>query len=179
MRDYQPNKKNNPYWMEKSVYRRVLAFVRDYDRMVRDYHEILHETAASDGQPKTHAPGDPVERKIERMDAIWGDIRAIEIALMEVPPEYRSPVMRKVITDKWPVNVPAGKNLPGYWKKRFLYRVAKKQAIHRIIGTRGKKSSGIIKTLKERPGNWSLYFLHGQVQVPGKTAHRGGKEAGK
>ena len=126
MRDYQPNQKNNPYWMEKSVYRRVLAFVRDYDRMVRDYHEILHETgAASDGQPKTHAPGDPVERKIERMDAIWGDIRAIEIALMEVPPEYRSPVMRKVITDKWPVDVPAGKNLPGYWKKRFLYRVAK------------------------------------------------------
>ena len=49
MRDYQPNQKNNPYWMEKSVYRRVLAFVRDYDRMVRDYHEILHETAASDG----------------------------------------------------------------------------------------------------------------------------------
>lgn len=126
MRDYQPKQKNNPYWMEKSIYRRVLAFVRDYDRMVRDYHAILHETGvSSDGQPRTHVPGDPVERKVERMDELWGDIRVIELALMEIPQEYQKPVLRKVITDKWPVNIPAGKNLPGYWKKRFLYRVAK------------------------------------------------------
>ena len=51
--------------------------------------------------------------------------RVIELALMEIPQEYQKPVLRKVITDKWPVNIPAGKNLPGYWKKRFLYRVAK------------------------------------------------------
>ena len=36
---------------------------------------------------------------------------------VEIPPEYQKPVLRKVITDKWPVNIPAGKNLPGYWKK--------------------------------------------------------------
>ena len=66
MRDYQPHK-NNPYWLPNTLYRRVLVTVRDYDRMVTEYKEIVHETASGDGQPRSSFPGDPVERKIERM----------------------------------------------------------------------------------------------------------------
>lgn len=129
MRDYQPKQKN-PYWLERSVYLRVLALVRDYDRMVRDYQAMLYEGgAAQDGQPRAHIPGDPVERKVERMEVLWQDIHAIESALMSVPPEYRKSVLHKVISDKWPVDVPVGKNLPGYWKKRFLYRVAENKRL--------------------------------------------------
>lgn len=123
MRDYQPHK-NNPYWLEPTVYKRVLSVVRDYDRMVRDYNNILHETASGDGQPRSSTPGDPVERKAERMDRLWQDIHAVELALVRVPEQYQKPIMQKVKDDYWPANVPIGKNGPGYWKKRFLYWVA-------------------------------------------------------
>ena len=125
MRDYQP-KQNNPYWMEKSVYRRVLAFVRDYDRMVRDYHAILHETSTpSDGQPRAHIPGDPVERKVERMDVLWQDIRAVEMALVNVPAEYRQGVLGNVCNGGWPVDIPAHHKTWLYWRQRFLFFVAR------------------------------------------------------
>lgn len=124
MRDYQP-KQNNPYWMEKSVYRRVLAFVRDYDRMVRDYHAILHETAASDGQPRSSVSGDPVERKVERMDVLWHDIRVIDLALENIPEEYRDGVLDNVRYGGWPVDIPAHHKTWLYWRQRFLFYVAK------------------------------------------------------
>lgn len=123
MRDYQPHK-NNPYWLPNTLYRRVLAVVRDYDRMVEEYKEIVHETASGDGQPRSPVPGDPVERKVERMDRLWQDIRAIELALARIPKDLQKPIIQKVKTDHWPMDVPIGKNGPGYWKKRFLYWVA-------------------------------------------------------
>ena len=36
MRDYQP-KKRNPYYLEHTLYRRVLALVRDYPRMTAEW----------------------------------------------------------------------------------------------------------------------------------------------
>ena len=125
MRDYQPNQKHNPYWMERTVYKRVLALVRDYDRMVRDYREILQESAPSpDGQPRSHRPGDPVARRVERMDALWQDIRAVEAALIRIPAEYRKGVMDNICKGGWPVNVPAHINTWSKWRRRFLYFVA-------------------------------------------------------
>lgn len=124
MRDYQPHK-NNPYWLERTVYNRVLAVVRDYDRMVRDYNEILHETAAGDGQPGSNTPGDPVARKAERLDRLWEDIRAVEMALIRIPPEYREGVLRNIQYGGWPVDVPAHLNTWSKWRRRFLYLVAK------------------------------------------------------
>ena len=46
MKDYQP--RIEPYRLERSVYRRVLAVARDYERMVRDYRDSLY-TAPSTG----------------------------------------------------------------------------------------------------------------------------------
>ena len=125
MRDYQPHK-NNPYWLEPTIYRRVLAVVRDYDRMVRDYNEIIHETAAGDGQPGSNTPGDPVARKAERMDRLWEDIRAVEIALIQIPPEYRDGVLRNIRYGGWPEDVPAHRNTWSKWRRRLLFLVAEK-----------------------------------------------------
>ena len=125
MRDYQPHK-NNPYWLERTVYNRVLAVVRDYDRMVRDYTEIIHETAAGDGQPGSNTPGDPVARKAERMDRLWEDIRAVEIALIQIPPEYRDGVLRNIRYGGWPKDVPAHRNTWSKWRRRLLFLVAEK-----------------------------------------------------
>ena len=125
MRDYQPHK-NNPYWLERTVYNRVLAVVRDYDRMVRDYNEIIHETAAGDGQPGSNTPGDPVARKAERLDRLWEDIRAVEMALIRIPPEYRDGVLRNIQYGGWPSDVPAHYKTWLYWRKRFLFFAAEK-----------------------------------------------------
>lgn len=123
MRDYQPHK-NNPYWLPPTLYRRVLSTVRDYDRMVEEYKELFHETATGDGQPRSSLPGDPVERKVERMDALWQGIRAIEMALIRVPSEYRQGVLQNIQSGGWPVNVPAHYKTWLYWRKRFLFFVA-------------------------------------------------------
>ena len=126
MRDYQPHK-NNPYWLEPTVYRRVLALVRDYDRMVRDYNSILHETGGvSDGQPRAASPGDPVSRKVERMDALWSDIRAVETALIQIPAEYRQGVLNNIRAGGWPADVPANRKTWSKWRCRFLFYAAKK-----------------------------------------------------
>lgn len=123
MRDYQPHK-NNPYWLEPTVYKRVLSVVRDYDRMVRDYKNILQETPANDGQPHATTPGDPVERRVERMDRLRSDIRAVEMGLIRVPAEYRKDLLKNIQEGGWPVDVPAHYKTWQYWKKRFLYFVA-------------------------------------------------------
>lgn len=123
MRDYQPHK-NNPYWLEPTVYKRVLSVVRDYDRMVRDYNNILHETASGDGQPRSSTPGDPVERKAERMDRLWQDIHAVELALMCIPAEYQQGVLKNIQNGGWPADVPAHRNTWSKWRRKFLYVVA-------------------------------------------------------
>lgn len=123
MRDYQPHK-NNPYWLPNTLYRRVLVTVRDYDRMVEEYKELFHETASGDGQPRSSSPGDPVERKVERMERLWNDIRAIEMAMIRVPSEYQQGVLRNIQDGGWPVDVPAHLNTWSKWRRRFLYWVA-------------------------------------------------------
>lgn len=123
MRDYQPHK-NNPYWLPNTLYRRVLVTVRDYDRMVAEYKEIVHETTSGDGQPRSSFPGDPVERKIERMDRIWQDIRAIENALIRIPTEYRQGVLQNIQYGGWPADVPAHYKTWLYWRQRFIFWVA-------------------------------------------------------
>ena len=123
MRDYQPHK-NNPYWLPNTLYRRVLDTVRDYGRMVEEYKELFHETASGDGQPRSSSPGDPVERKVERIERLWNDIRAIEMAMIRVPSEYRQGVLRNIQAGGWPVDVPAHLNTWSKWRRRFLYWVA-------------------------------------------------------
>lgn len=125
MRDYQPTR-NNPYYLPKTLYKRVLSTVRDYDRMRREYLELLHSSGRpADGQPRGNEPGNPTADRVQRLDKLWGELHAIEQALMVVPEEYRMAVLDKVRYDRWPTDKPVGKNLPGYWKSRFLFRVAK------------------------------------------------------
>lgn len=122
MRDYQPKK--NSYYMDKTVYKRALAVARDYERMRRDYNDLLYGTSRSDGQPRGGVPSDPTALKAIRMEALRRDMWAIEDAIQTVPPEYRKAVMCKTIHDVWPPGTPTGKNLPTYWKQRFLHKLA-------------------------------------------------------
>lgn len=125
MRDYQPTK-NNQYRLPKTLYKRVLATVRDYDRMLLERESILLASPAPpDGLPRGCKTSDPTADKAVKLDAIDRCLHAVDQALIQVPEEYREAIMQKILTDAWPIKCVVGKNLCGYWKSRFLYHVAR------------------------------------------------------
>lgn len=125
MRDYQQTK-NNPYQLPKTLYKRVVAVVRDYDRQKDRCIDIIHQASASlDGQPHGNGVGNPTETKAIQLEELSKELAAVERALTRVPAEYREAVFCKVKYDRWPRNVPVSTNVPTYWKSRFLYYVAK------------------------------------------------------
>ena len=90
MRDYQP-KKQNPYHLPHTLYRRVLALVRDYPRMVQVREAIIYESPENAGGRSSM--GRPTENKALRIETLSDDIRAIERALDKIPREYRQGVL--------------------------------------------------------------------------------------
>ena len=125
MRDYQPAK-NNQYRLPKTLYKRVLATVRDYDRMLLERESILLASPAPpDGLPRGCKTSDPTADKAVKLDAIDRCLHAVDQALMQVPEEYREAIMQKIITDAWPITVPVHRSTASYWKTRFLYYLAK------------------------------------------------------
>nr|DAG48472.1 MAG TPA: hypothetical protein [Caudoviricetes sp.] len=109
MKDYQP--RIEPYRLEHSVYRRVLAVARDYERMVRDYRDSLY-TAPSTGL------------RARRREQLARDIDAVERALGTVPEEYRKAVMYKLTRDVWPRGTVTEQRTLYRWRARCLYALA-------------------------------------------------------
>lgn len=93
-RDYQAWK-NNPYLLPRSLYRRVLALIRDYDRMRAEVEELILASPNPEGI-KGGGPGDPTARAAERIEKIQTDIRAIEVAFRMMPAEYRAGVFDSI-----------------------------------------------------------------------------------
>jgi len=123
MRDYQP-KTNNPYILPKSLYRRVLAVIRDYDRQKEKMQSILFDTPNNDGI-RSGKIGRPAEDAALRIAQHAGDVELIDKALLIIPEEYR-----KGIFD----NIRYGTHFPDVasyrtwlrYRQRFIYEVAKK-----------------------------------------------------
>lgn len=122
MRDYQA-KKRNPYYLEHTLYRRVLALVRDYPRMVQMRESIIYESPEGAGGGRV--PGKPTESKALRMATLSDDIRAIERALDKIPREYRQGVMDNVLCDRRMDDLPGARSTWSRWRGRFLWHVAK------------------------------------------------------
>ena len=121
-RDYQA-KKNNPYRMPRSLYRRVLALIRDYDRMRVEVEELILASPNPEGI-KGGGPGDPTARAAERIERMQSDVRAIEQALKKIPPEYRKGVFNSVRYYRaFPVD--ADRTTYARHKQKFVYFVAK------------------------------------------------------
>ena len=120
-RDYQA-KKNNPYRMPRSLYRRVLALIRDYDRMRVEVEELILASPNPEGI-KGGGPGDPTARAAERIERMQSDVRAIEQALKKIPPEYRKGVFNSVRYYRaFPVD--ADRTTYARHKQKFVYFVA-------------------------------------------------------
>lgn len=124
MREYQV-KTSNPFWLPKAVYYQALYAVRDYDRLSKEYQEILFESAPSaDGQPRSTKIGNPTEYKAQRLAEVSEKLDAIERALEKLPEEYRKGVFDNVRKGAAYPYV-AGRETWGRHRRRFLYHVAK------------------------------------------------------
>lgn len=124
MQDYQ-RKKNNPFFLPRTLYRRVMSVIRDYDRQIEEVDEILFGTAHSDVTVSGGIAGKPTEAMAIRLSKYARDIDAVEKALEKIPEEYRAAVFD---------NIRYGKRFPDTahyntwlrWKQRFIYLVAQK-----------------------------------------------------
>ena len=90
------NKRNNPYILPQSLYKKMFYTVRDYERTKAEYQNILYETPVSDGIPGKGNVSDQTARKAMRREILFKQLEAIEQALMCVPPEYRRGVMEYI-----------------------------------------------------------------------------------
>lgn len=123
MRDRQPVK--NPYYLPNSLYRLMLATVRDYDRLCEERDDILYGSSANDGMPRGTDVGRPTERMAERLERIGGNIDAIDKALKQIPQEYRMHIFDNVrYGQPYPLDY-AGAATWSRWRVKFLYFVAK------------------------------------------------------
>lgn len=123
MRDYQAQK-NNPYYLERTLYRATLAVIRDYDRLRAEYDSILSASPAPpDGMPRSTKISDPTGRDAVRRAEMSRKLRAVEDALSCVPEEYRRGVWESAAYYK---RYPDDADRTTYWryKARFIYNVA-------------------------------------------------------
>lgn len=122
MRDYQ-RKLKNPYRLPKTLYRRVLAVVRDYERQRKEINDILYGTNEHDGI-SSGIPSKPTESAAIRLLQYQTDVDAVEQALETVPKEYQRGVFDNIcFGDKFPLN--ADISTWARWKAKFIYEVAK------------------------------------------------------
>lgn len=136
-RDYQA-KKNNPYRMPRSLYRRVLALIRDYDRMRAEVEELILASPNPEGI-KGGGPGDPTARAAERIEKIQTDIRAIDVALRMMPAEYCAGVFDAIrYYKKFPID--ADRSTYARHKQRFVWDVAHNLGLVDQVATPGKKT---------------------------------------
>lgn len=128
---YQPHK-NNKYWLPHHLYMQTLYLIRDYDRLQREYHDLIDETAKSDGQPRASGPGDPTGKKAIKLESTAEKLRAVEQSSIMVPEEYRNHVMANVMYGSpFPRSNSSGrdiasKNTWSIHRCRFIYHVAER-----------------------------------------------------
>lgn len=124
MRNYQP-KKNNPYLLPHNLYMRTLYLVKDYDRLKKEYHDIIDETPPRDGQPRGTDISDPTAQKAIKLELIFEQLKSVEQAQVDLPDKYKNPIFNNIC---YGVQYPDDKTYDTYraWRQRFIYRVAER-----------------------------------------------------
>ena len=123
MKEYQ-RKRNNPYQLPHNVYMRVLYHIRDYERMKAERQEILYATPVFDGQPRGNRVSSPTENRAIRLARVDEDCEALEQALVEIPPEYRTAVMNNICR-QYPYPCDADYSTYSRWRQRLISFTAK------------------------------------------------------
>ena len=121
--DYQ-RKKNNKYYLPKTLYRGVISVIKDYERMSSEADDILFGTPNKDIVSFGGIPGKPTEQAAIRLAQYTNELEAIEKALEQIPEEYRKAVFRNVaFGERFPAECTSYKTWLR-WRKRFIYYCA-------------------------------------------------------
>lgn len=124
MRDYQKSK-NNPYYLRRTLYRRMLLLVRDYNAMKTEWEGILEESPApSDGMPRGSGTSDPTLTAAVRRERLGEQIKAVDNALAAIPPEYQKGIWWHAAQGAYFPEV-AALSTWKRWNARFLFEIAK------------------------------------------------------
>ena len=123
--DYQ-RRKNNPYFLPGTLYQRVLAVIRDYERERSEMIDMLYSIPNKDMTEvsKSNGNGKPTERKAIILSFYKNDIDAVVSALEKLPIEYRQGVFKNIVYRERFSDIAAYRT----WirqKQRFVYEVAK------------------------------------------------------
>ncbi|MBQ2389617.1 MAG: hypothetical protein II305_06145 [Clostridia bacterium] len=126
MRDYQ--KKHNGQRMPQSLYRKVLAIVRDYDRQVSAINDVYYSTPNSNSGGR-YGHGSPTESKAIKIIAMQKEVDAVNKALKTIPPEYRMPIFDNIRygykREEWVMKKDlAHRSTWSRWRMEFLWNVA-------------------------------------------------------
>lgn len=123
--DYQ-RRKNNPYFLPGTLYQRVLAVIRDYERERSEMVDMLYSIPKKDMAEVSKSNGDckPTERKAIILSFYKNDIDAVVLALEKLPAEYRQGVFRNIVYRERFSDIAAYRT----WirqKQKFVFEVAK------------------------------------------------------
>ena len=126
MKDYQ--RKHNGQRMPQSLYRKVLAIVRDYDRQVSAINDIYHSTPNNNSGGR-YGHGSPTESKAIKIIAMQKEVDAVNNALKSIPPEYRMPILDNIRygykREEWVMKQDlAHRSTWSRWRIEFLWNVA-------------------------------------------------------
>ncbi len=121
--DYQCQK-SNPFYLESSLYRRVLAVIRDYPRQQNEVISILYDTPEKEVSVRSSNSARPTEGMALRLALNRNDLEAVTGALEALPEEYQDGVFKNVVYgERFPKTASYRTWLRQ--KQRFIYQVAR------------------------------------------------------
>lgn len=129
MKSYQRLKTNN-LRLEHTVYNRVITFVRDFERIKKEYDEIILRLGGyslEGGGVSSGKPSSPTEAAAMKRIAKWKEeIDSLNKALSFVPREYREAVVSKCLYDRYGTKQMyyASERTLARWKAVFVYALA-------------------------------------------------------
>lgn len=117
--------KNNKYILPTAVYNKTIWQIRDYYRLKEAQDDIIYQQGAPDGTPRASTVGDPTYNKALKLEHVRNIVGVIEVALQEIPQEYRRGVWDSV-QYRSPYPIDADRSTYGRLKSKFVYTVARR-----------------------------------------------------
>ena len=118
---------SNPYTLPDTLYRRVIATIRDYDRRKAEYDDLCGGSPSSMHSNIHRRKGvrsNPTENTAIRREELFRELHAIEQALFTVPEKYRDGIMGNIMFPR--SGYPKNAHVDTYriWKRKFICAAA-------------------------------------------------------
>ena len=115
--------KDNPYHLPRTLYKLVIAIIRDYKRQREEVNNILFGSHFPEISVKGGSPKSAVESMVARLEKYTTNTTAVEKAVDKIPPEYQKGVFENIADGK---RFPEGACYKTWlrWRKKFIWYTA-------------------------------------------------------